>query len=272
MEKTANKGGARVLEAVTGGILGLGAGAGGAALLHRPKEPLDWRDRYGQIHTRQRTPKESEQKKRAILRAAAVAGLGGATISVGGGAALRALLTERERRDAPRMISEYLGGLKNLTKERKQILADILEKQKAEPERLKKGLTGELRKLQRENAERGAGQASKMLKKQERRHAELLNEAALARERRPWGGLPWSPSRGGPTEGGRIQWTKNKKTTHEGLLEDYYLKLKEKHDLPSMSGPGNRYDGEQFFTKLLEKKSAVTLDAFFRELSVLARA
>lgn len=249
MDKTARtRGGARLLEALTGGLAGAGLGAAGQALMYEPKRPRDVVDSHGFIRRRSLTPKEQRQKRDLLLAAASVAMLGGGALSLGGSAVARGTRARLELDMAPRLIDEHLAGLRS-----------IVHKRHAVFRRRQEGRL--VTRAGRKASELDYQSARQLLDDETRNLNKLLRKAKVERSKRPWGGP--SKSQGGAPS---ARYSPDRLTTHRGQVAEHYDKLQTRYGLPALQGPDERATGEKFYEALLGRLSGHEKAAFsFRE-------
>lgn len=255
-----NKGVARAIEALTGGVpVALGGAAVGAAT-YSPKDPREWEDEQGRFHRRKLTKKEKQERSKRALRGAALGGAAGATGGLGYSLYKRTNLTSAEAREANAVVGRALEGLQDV------ITHDIDMPQE--------GLFSRMNPFYVKRAKgraRTLAKAKKFLEKQEEELRGLLQTAEQARARKPFGGY----RRGGINrfseygdelgmEAGATPWSPE---THPGLVHKHIMGLKKKHNLPdpNLDPPG-------FWHGLLAAKGIVKTAqeaAFVEELAKL---
>jgi hypothetical protein len=255
-----NKGVARAIEALTGGVpVALGGAAVGAAT-YSPKDPREWEDEQGRFHRRKLTKKEKKERSKRALRGAALGGTAGATGGLGYSLYKRTNLTSAEAREANAVVGRALEGLQDV------ITHDIDLPQQ--------GLFSRMNPFYVQRAQGRAktlAKAKKFLVKQEEALMDLLQTAQQARARKPFGGY----RRGGINrfseygdelgmEAGATPWSPE---THPGLVHKKIMDLKKKHNLPdpNLDPPG-------FWHGLLEAKGIIKTAqeaAFVEELAKL---
>lgn len=238
---------ARSLEALLGATLGVGGGAAAGRLMYSPNFPLEWEDEDGQIRSRRLDPKEREARKQ-LMSHAALAGAGvGASLALGGSALRRALISSAERAAAQDTGDAYLRSLRSLIKQREDAYHGLENTRGGLGSRTAKGLRKEI----------DAGK--KVLRAQEKKVNSLLDDSALSRAERFFGGRTWSMR-----QGQQVPFYQN---SHEDLVKKHFDQLAKSQGFSEGFTQSNR---KRLYATMIDKELGKTAEAFSREVYAIS--